>query len=199
MVYAFNENFMLPLRTTRWCTCKGRCSARCRATIGSAPPTCACCSPNVDASRQEAAFMGGEFGQRLEWNHEAALQWPLLETAAAQRPAELGGRPNALYRSRPALHAVDFGPEGFQWVDLHNAELSVIAFLRKARDAYGAVAGGGTSRRCRAKAIWWGCRVPAAGANALNSGRPQPPGGSGIGNLAAGQRSRWPRTATTRR
>jgi 1,4-alpha-glucan branching enzyme len=80
-------------------------------------------------------FMGGEFGQHLEWNHETALQWGLLEQPLHSGLQRWVADLNALYKSRPALHALDFSGEGFQWVDLHNAELSVIAFLRKARDA----------------------------------------------------------------
>ena len=80
-------------------------------------------------------FMGDEFGQRREWNHDDALQWDLLDQplhAGVQRwLADL----NALYRAHPALHAVDFAPSGFEWVDMSNAELSVIAFLRKADGA----------------------------------------------------------------
>jgi 1,4-alpha-glucan branching enzyme len=79
-------------------------------------------------------FMGGEFGQLLEWNHDAALQWHLLAQPLHAGLQRWLSDLNALYRSHPALHQIDFDPAGFQWLDTHNAELSVIAFLRKARD-----------------------------------------------------------------
>ncbi len=78
--------------------------------------------------------MGGEFGQRREWAHEEALEWWVLdahpEHAGLQRwVADLNRR----YRAEPALHQVDFDPAGFEWIDCHDAEESVIAFLRKPR------------------------------------------------------------------
>jgi len=136
MVYAFNENFMLPLSHDEVVHGKGSLfnkmpgddwqrAANLRLLLGHM----------WTHPGKKLLFMGGEFGQRLEWNHEAALQWPLLEQPLHSGLQSWVADLNALYRSRPALHAVDFSPEGFQWLDLHNAELSVIAFLRKARDA----------------------------------------------------------------
>jgi 1,4-alpha-glucan branching enzyme len=126
-------------------------------------------------------FMGGEFGQRLEWNHDAALQWPLLDQPLHSGLQSWVADLNALYRSRPALHAVDFGPEGFQWVDLHNAELSVIAFLRKARDAEPLLVVANFTPVPREGYL---VGVPRAGRwrECLNSDAPAY-GGSGIGNL----------------
>jgi 1,4-alpha-glucan branching enzyme len=78
-------------------------------------------------------FMGGEFGQRREWGHDEALEWHVLqypEHAGLQRwMADL----NRLYRSEPALYEADFDSSGFEWVDCHDAEESVFAYLRKAR------------------------------------------------------------------
>ncbi len=82
--------------------------------------------------------MGGEFGQRREWQHEESLEWHVL-----QYPLHAGVQRwvrdlNRLYRSLPALHELDFTDAGFQWVDCQDADLSVVAFLR--RDASGGVA-----------------------------------------------------------
>ncbi len=78
-------------------------------------------------------FMGCEFGQRREWNHDAALEWFVLrhgEHAGLQRwVADL----NRFYRDEPALHEVDFDQAGFEWIDCRDAEASVIAFLRRPR------------------------------------------------------------------
>jgi 1,4-alpha-glucan branching enzyme len=78
-------------------------------------------------------FMGSEFGQRREWSHEEALEWWVLrypEHGGMQRwVADL----NAIYRAQPALYQVDFEPEGFEWVDCHDADRSVLSFLRQPR------------------------------------------------------------------
>jgi 1,4-alpha-glucan branching enzyme len=79
-------------------------------------------------------FMGGEFGQRREWNHDDALDWWCLEQhlhAGLQRWVE---DLNRLYRAEPALHQVDFDAAGFEWIDGSDAQASVLSYLRKARD-----------------------------------------------------------------
>lgn len=79
-------------------------------------------------------FMGSEFGQRSEWNHDGSLDW-----AQAQKPEHAGiaalvGRLNRLYRDEAALHEGDFEASGFAWVLADDAERSVYAFLRFAAD-----------------------------------------------------------------
>jgi 1,4-alpha-glucan branching enzyme len=82
-------------------------------------------------------FMGGEFGQTNEWNHETGLDWHLLTMGPYHRGLQrLVQDLNALYRTQPALHQVDFAPEGFQWIDCNDWESSVISFLRRARDPH---------------------------------------------------------------
>jgi len=79
-------------------------------------------------------FMGGEFGQWWEWNHDESLQWHLLQYGPHQGLHRFVRDLNGLYRAESALHEVDFDWTGFQWVDFMDAEQSVIAFLRKAKD-----------------------------------------------------------------
>jgi len=79
-------------------------------------------------------FMGGEFGQRREWQHEESLEWHVLAY-----PLHAGVRRwvrdlNRLYRECAALHELDFTDAGFQWVDCDDADISVISFLRRAAD-----------------------------------------------------------------
>jgi 1,4-alpha-glucan branching enzyme len=74
--------------------------------------------------------MGGEFGQWNEWYHERSLDWHLLEQPEHQGLQRWVRDLNTLYRAEPALHASDFCYDGFQWIDFHDAERSVIAFLR---------------------------------------------------------------------
>jgi 1,4-alpha-glucan branching enzyme len=79
-------------------------------------------------------FMGGEFAQTSEWNHEAGLEWGLLEMGPYHRGLqELVRELNRLYRQEPSLHQVDFDPAGFQWIDCNDWEGSVVSFLRRAR------------------------------------------------------------------
>jgi 1,4-alpha-glucan branching enzyme len=76
-------------------------------------------------------FMGGEFGQRSEWNHDAALDWWLLDDPTHAGIERWVADLNHFYRSHPALFARDFEPEGFEWIECCDAEQSVIAFLRR--------------------------------------------------------------------
>ncbi len=82
-------------------------------------------------------FMGSEFGQWREWRDEHSLDWHLLETPEHRGLQEFNRDLNRLYAALPALHAGDAEPEGFAWLDLHNAEQSVFAFLRRDPSAGG--------------------------------------------------------------
>jgi 1,4-alpha-glucan branching enzyme len=78
-------------------------------------------------------FMGGEFGQWDEWYHESSLDWHLLEYPLHQGIRNWVRDLNHLYKYEPALHELDFGLEGFEWIDCHDWEGSIISFLRKGR------------------------------------------------------------------
>jgi 1,4-alpha-glucan branching enzyme len=84
-------------------------------------------------------FMGGEFGQPSEWNHDSELEWALLRKPQHQRMQRFLSDLNKLYAREPALHQVDFRAAGFEWVDASGAETNVLAFVRKARDPREAV------------------------------------------------------------
>jgi len=75
-------------------------------------------------------FMGGEFAQEAEWNHNHSLDWHLLADGLHRGVQKLVGDLNRLYRATPALHVYDTEPRGFDWVDTSDNEASVIAFLR---------------------------------------------------------------------
>lgn len=84
-------------------------------------------------------FMGGEFGQRSEWNFAGFLDWGILapgapEAARHQRLQSLVRDLNRLLREQPALHELDFSPEGFAWIDGSDAQHSVVSFLRYGQD-----------------------------------------------------------------
>jgi len=78
-------------------------------------------------------FMGDEFGQWSEWNHDASLEWHLLGIPLHAGLRQWLGDLNALYRSNPALHQLDSDAAGFEWVDCNDAQMSVISFLRRGR------------------------------------------------------------------
>jgi 1,4-alpha-glucan branching enzyme len=79
-------------------------------------------------------FMGGEFGQGREWNHDAALDWGLLDLPAGKGVHDLLRDLNHLYRRLPALHQGDCEPGGFAWIDCSDRFNSVLTLLRRAAD-----------------------------------------------------------------
>ncbi len=134
MVYAFNENFVLPLSHDEVVYGKGSLInkmpgdewqqfANLRALFGLmwAHPG------------KKLLFMGGEFGQRREWAHEGELDWEMSGWERHSGVQRLVGALNRVYRDEPALHQVDFSAEGFEWLEADDAAQSVIAFLRKPR------------------------------------------------------------------
>jgi len=76
-------------------------------------------------------FMGGEFGQRKEWDHIHSLDWHLCEHASHQGIKKWTQDINRFYSQTPALYEKDFDQTGFEWIDLSDWENSVISFLRK--------------------------------------------------------------------
>jgi 1,4-alpha-glucan branching enzyme len=136
LIYAFNENFVLPLSHDEVVYGKG-------SLIGKMPGDDWQKFANLRAlygymwahPGKKLLFMGGEFGQRREWTHEGELEWWVSDLPEHAGIKRLIGDLNRVYRRESALHQVDFSPAGFEWVDVGNAELSVIAFLRKAPGA----------------------------------------------------------------
>ncbi len=139
LMYAFNENFVLPLSHDEVVHGKG-------SLIGKMPGDAWQQFANLRAlygymwahPGKKMLFMGGEFGQRREWTHDGELEW-WVTGRDEHRGVQLFMKDlNRVYQSEPALYQVDFSWEGFEWIDGSDAQSSVIAFLRKPRD------GGGT-------------------------------------------------------
>jgi 1,4-alpha-glucan branching enzyme len=78
-------------------------------------------------------FMGGEFGQWREWVHEESLEWHLLQYPSHQEIQRWVKDLNHLYQTEPALHELDFRQQGFEWLDFHDWEGSIISFLRRGK------------------------------------------------------------------
>jgi len=135
LVYAFNENFVLPLSHDEVVYGKG-------SLIGKMPGDQWQRLGNLRLllslmwthPGKKLLFMGGEFGQEREWSHEGELEWHLLDQPAHRNLMQMVSQLNALYRSEPALHALDFSPQGFEWIEGHDTYNSIIVYLRKAPD-----------------------------------------------------------------
>ncbi len=134
LVYAFTENFVLPLSHDEVVHGKG-------SLLGKMPGDTWQKFANLRAlygymygqPGKKLLFMGGEFGQWREWNHDDSLDWHLLENPPHAGLSRWVEELNALYRREPALHELDFDPAGFEWVDCNDAEQSVLTFLWKGR------------------------------------------------------------------
>ena len=78
-------------------------------------------------------FMGGEFGQWREWNHDQSLDWHLCERPEHDGLKRLVQHLNWVYKNEPALFDQDDTDDGFEWIDFRDGDNSVVAFLRKSR------------------------------------------------------------------
>jgi 1,4-alpha-glucan branching enzyme len=134
LVYAFDENFVLPLSHDEVVYGKG-------SLLGKMPGDDWQQFANLRAlfgwmwthPGKKLLFMGSEFAQRREWAHEGQLDWQLADAPAHAGVQRLVADLNRVYAAEPALHELDFAGAGFEWVEAHDRERSVIAFLRKAR------------------------------------------------------------------
>ncbi|CAG2134160.1 1,4-alpha-glucan branching enzyme [Cupriavidus plantarum] len=133
MVYAWSEAFVLPLSHDEVVHGKG-------SMIGRMPGDDWQRLANLRAyyafmwthPGKKLLFMGGEFAQWREWNHDDELDWSLLDQPQHRGVHSLVRDLNRLYRELPALHAMDHHPEGFQWVVGDDHQNSVFAYLRSA-------------------------------------------------------------------
>src|SRR5438132_7504529 len=133
MLYAFSENFMLPLSHDEVVHGKGSLLGRMPGDEWQRFANLRLLLGYMAASPgKKLLFMGSEFGQEREWNHDSSLDWHLLESPLHAGACRWVADLNSLYRTTPALHELDCDPAGFEWVDLHDAEHSVLAFLRRA-------------------------------------------------------------------
>ncbi|MEW6053967.1 MAG: 1,4-alpha-glucan branching protein GlgB [Nitrospirota bacterium] len=132
--YAFSENFVLPLSHDEVVHGKGSLFGKMSGDEWQKYANLRMLYGYMYAHPgKKLLFMGAEIAQWKEWNHDESLEWHVLEYPLHQGVRAWVRDLNHLYRSEPALHEVDFGTEGFEWVDFHNWEESVISFLRKGR------------------------------------------------------------------
>ena len=136
LLYAWHENFILPLSHDEVVYGKGSLHQKMPGDDWQKFANLRCFYAFMYGHPgKKLLFMGGEFGQTREWNHEESPDWHLLEMGPYHRDLQrLVQDLNRLYRSEPALHQVDFDPAGFQWMDCSDWEQSVVAFVRRAKD-----------------------------------------------------------------
>jgi 1,4-alpha-glucan branching enzyme len=135
LLYAFHENFVLPISHDEVVHGKG-------SLINKMPGDEWQQFANARAflaymwgyPGKKLLFMGQEIGQREEWNANTGVRWELLEFAFHRKLQDLVRDLNRFYNANPALYQVDFHWPGFEWVDFHDADNSVISFIRRAED-----------------------------------------------------------------
>jgi 1,4-alpha-glucan branching enzyme len=134
MIYAFTENFVLPISHDEVVYGK-------RALLDKMPGDEWQRFANARAflsymwghPGKKLVFMGTEIGQTAEWNSEGQVEWWLLDHEIHRRFQSFCAALNAMYRSEPALYEVDFQFTGFEWIDFHDADNSIVSFVRRAK------------------------------------------------------------------
>ena len=133
--YAFTENFVLPLSHDEVVHGKG-------SLVGKMPGDEWTKSAGLKTllgymyghPGKKLLFMGSEIAQWKEWNHEESLEWHSLEYPSHWGVQKWVRDLNRLYREEPSLHELDFENGGFEWVDVHDWEQSVVSFLRLSKE-----------------------------------------------------------------
>jgi 1,4-alpha-glucan branching enzyme len=135
MIYAYTENFILPLSHDEVVHGKGSLLRKMPGDRWQQLANLRALYAYMWAHPgKKLLFMGGELAQEAEWNHDRSLDWHLLD-----RPEHAGVRTlvrdlNTIYRAEPALYELDFEPHGFRWLDANDVSRNIIAFLRLSED-----------------------------------------------------------------
>jgi 1,4-alpha-glucan branching enzyme len=135
LLYAYSENFVLPLSHDEVVHGKG-------SLLQKMPGDRWQKFANLRAylafmwahPGKKLLFMGGEFAQDREWNHDQSLDWHLLADHSHRGIQDLVRDLNSTYRNNGALHELDCDPDGFEWIEQNDADRSVFAFLRKGKN-----------------------------------------------------------------
>ena len=135
LIYAFHENFVLPLSHDEVVHMKG-------SLLDQVPGDLWQKFANLRTlysymwthPGKKLLFMGGDFGQWNEWNFDTSLQWDLMQWDTHRGLNKCVADLNHLYRREKSLHEYDFDGRGFEWIDCHNYEDSTFSYIRKAKD-----------------------------------------------------------------
>jgi 1,4-alpha-glucan branching enzyme len=187
MLYAFHENFVLPLSHDEVVYGKG-------SLMGKMPGDDWQKFANLRAlfgymyaqPGKKLLFMGGEFGQRREWVHDSSLDWDLLDHPPHAGLNRWVRDLNWLYRGQPALYELDCQPAGFEWIDCNDAEGSVVSLIRKGKSTSAVILA--VCNFTPVPRAGYRVGVPRGGfwQELLNSDAGEY-GGSGMGNLGGGE------------
>src|SRR6476660_2600241 len=135
MLYAFHENFVLPLSHDEVVYGKGSLLGKMPGDEWQKMANLRLLFGYMFAQpAKKLLFMGGEFGQWREWNHDSSIDWHLLDYPAHAGLKRWVRDLNTFYRGEPAMHVFDCDPAGFEWIDASDADKSTISLLRKSRD-----------------------------------------------------------------
>ncbi len=182
MLYAFTENYVLPLSHDEVVHGKGSlvnkmpgddwqklANLRLLLTYEFMHPG------------KKLLFMGGEFAQWDEWSHDHSLQWHLTQWERHNGIQKLVADLNTIYRNTPSLYEYDFDPRGFEWIDCNDWENSILTFIRKGSNPNDIILVGCNFTPVPRQAYRVGVPIPGYWEEILNSDAIEY-GGSGIGN-----------------
>ena len=141
MLYAYNENFVLPFSHDEVVHGKGSMMQKVPGDTWQKAATLRALYTFMWAHPgKKLLFMGLELGEWREWRHDDSLDWDLLKNPLHGGLQRFVGDLNQVYSAQPALHQIDFDASGFSWIDCNDHEASVISLIRRARDPHDFVA-----------------------------------------------------------
>ncbi len=132
LLYAFTENFILPLSHDEVVHMKGAMLAKMPGDDWQKFANMRALYAYMFAHPgKKLNFMGGEVGQWSEWNHEASVDWWLLQYQPHRQLQDFVRQLNHVYTSQPALFQIDFDWRGFEWIDFRDVDRSIVSFIRR--------------------------------------------------------------------
>lgn len=135
LIYAFTENFTLPLSHDEVVHGKGALIAQMAGDLWQKFANLRLLYSYMwTHPGKNLLFMGCELAQWHEWNYDSEIQWDLLDWETHRGVQKLVADLNHLVKREPALHELDFSGDGFEWIDCMNAQDSVLGYIRKAKD-----------------------------------------------------------------
>ena len=134
MMYAFTENFVLPLSHDEVVHGKGSLLGKMPGDEWQRAANLRLLLAHMYANPgKKLLFMGGEIGQYREWNHDSSLDWDLLQFPAHAGINRWVEDLNRTYRDTPALHELDVSPDGFEWIDCCDTDNSILSLMRRSK------------------------------------------------------------------
>ncbi len=135
LIYAYSENFMLPFSHDEVVHGKGSLISQMPGDMWQKFANLRLLlSYQWTHPGKKLMFMGCELAQWKEWNCDHEIQWELLKWESHQGIQKLVGDLNRLYQNEPAMHELDFDHDGFEWIDCHNRNDSLLSYIRRAKD-----------------------------------------------------------------